>query len=113
MTDITNCSDHIACRPDSNQLGQRFSGFMKRIWVSLKEAHAQRHQRKIDREAFRNLMSLDETSLKDLGISRDDIIWASKLAMHENASKELERVRSLNIANARANTTKNLARRKL
>ncbi len=113
MTDMTTCTNQVDCRPEANRVQQKFSNFINGMILKLKTFHAQRRQRRIDRDAFLNLMSLDDTRLKDIGISRNDIIWASKLAMHKNASKELEKIRMNNIATARTKTTKNTASRKL
>lgn len=110
MTDMTTCANQIDCEIKTNK---SLSGFLSSIIAKIKTANAQRQQRRIDRDAFRNLMSLDEAGLKDIGITRDDIIWASKLAMHESASKELEKIRASNIATARTQATRSPARRKL
>ena len=112
MTDITTCRGQVDCHPESNQIGQILSNFIKGIFAKLKQSHIQRHQQRIDRDALQNLMALDETSLKDIGIKRDDIIWASKLAMHENASQELEKLRANNIATAHLQATRTVARRR-
>ncbi len=116
MTDITTCSNQHECGSDNRQniqIQEKLSGFLSGILLKLKTAYAQRRQRKIDRDAFRSLMSLDEKSLKDIGVSRDDIIWASKLAMHENAAKELEKIRANNIATNRLKASKRVVTRKL
>ncbi len=51
---------------------------------------AERHQRRIDRDAFRNLLSLDDQMLKDIGVTRDEVRRASDLPLSVNAALELE-----------------------
>ena len=113
MTDLSASTSHIECRPNGNPSANQFSTFLAGLITKMKTSLAQRRQRKIDRDAFRNLLLLDEASLKDIGVSKDDIIWASNLAMNENASKELEKVRANNIATARTRSTRTIVRRKL
>ncbi len=112
MTDITTYTSQIECRAQrtqhTNGITTLLTGFMSKI----REKLAQRRQRRIDRDAFKNLMLLDEASLKDIGITKDDIIWASNLAMNENASKELEKIRANNIATARTRAMGSVQRRK-
>ena len=52
-----------------------------------------RKQRRIDRLAFKHMLTLDEEMLKDIGVTRDDVIWASKLPLEINASRTLEEAR--------------------
>ena len=52
-----------------------------------------RKQQQIDRDAFNHLLSLDETMLKDIGLRRDDVLWATKLPLSINAALELEKTR--------------------
>ncbi len=108
MTDISTCTSTINCGSRTNPNVQSkitlatFIGNVIAKWQNYLEL---RRQRRIDREAMQSLLSLDEASLKDIGISRDDVIWASKLAMHQNASLELEKIRAQNIATARLTAT--------
>ena len=46
----------------------------------------------IDRDAFRNLLSLDDQMLKDIGVTRDEVRRASDLPLSVNAALELEAV---------------------
>lgn len=52
-----------------------------------------RRQRQFDRDAFRTLLRLDDHELADIGITRADVRWASKLPIDVNASQELEKLR--------------------
>lgn len=48
------------------------------------------HQRRL---AFLQMQNLEDNILQDIGISREDLNWASKLPEHVNAAKELETIR--------------------
>ena len=49
-------------------------------------------QQLIDRAAFRELLKLDDSLLKDIGISREDVIRASRQSVFVSASLELEKI---------------------
>jgi len=46
----------------------------------------------IDRQAFKNVLHLDDRMLKDIGVTRQDVKWASKLPMSEDAAIKLEHI---------------------
>lgn len=47
-------------------------------------------QRRSDRRAIRHLLTLDDAALRDIGVHRGDIAWASKLPRSADATVELE-----------------------
>jgi len=51
-----------------------------------------RYNRRIDRQAFKNVMTLDDRMLKDIGVTRQDVMWASRLPLSEDAAAELEKI---------------------
>lgn len=61
-------------------------GLLKRIGKYV----LRRRQERVDRAAFNNLLSLDDGLLKDIGVSRGDVRWASNLPLSVNAAIELE-----------------------
>ena len=54
-------------------------------WRKLKK------QQRLDRDSFRNMLALDNATLKDIGVRKSDVIWASQLPLSLNASLELEK----------------------
>ncbi|WP_144291577.1 DUF1127 domain-containing protein [Rhodoligotrophos appendicifer] len=44
------------------------------------------------RRQLRTLTELEESTLKDIGITRGDVIWAMSLPLHLNASAELNKI---------------------
>ncbi len=67
-----------------------------RINSRLITAYKRWAQRRIDRQAFSHLLALDEHILSDIGVSREDVIWATRLPSKVNASRELEKVSQYN-----------------
>ncbi len=59
---------------------------LKRIAAYL----AMHRSRRLDRLALRELSTMDDKTLKDIGISRGDIQWASNLPLSTSATTELE-----------------------
>jgi len=51
---------------------------------------ATRYNQRIDRQAFEQMHRLDDRMLKDLGITRQDVKWASRLPLSEDAHARLE-----------------------
>ena len=51
---------------------------------------SKRRQHKLDRLALKELSSLDDAILRDLGVSRGDVVWASRLPSSVDAAAELE-----------------------
>lgn len=77
------CEEQIA--DVSISINTRF----KRLVTAFKRHVRNRNQRRIDNKAFQHMLLLDETMLKDIGVTRGDIIWAHKLPLAQNASLEL------------------------
>ena len=51
-----------------------------------------RYNQRIDRQAFKNVLALDDRILKDIGVSRQDVKWASRLPLAEDAAIKLEQI---------------------
>ena len=62
------------------------------LCVRAKAHYHVKKQQRIDRDAFRRLVALDDAALKDIGVTRNDVIWASQLPLSQNASLELEKI---------------------
>lgn len=77
--------------PKSYLLSLTKALFLNRM-NQLREQRRLNKQRRIDRDAFRRLIALDDAMLKDIGVKRDDVIWASQLPLSVNASLELEKI---------------------
>jgi len=51
-----------------------------------------RRQQVTNRLAFKNLLTLEANILQDIGVTREDVIWASKLPLSQNAALELDKI---------------------
>ena len=58
----------------------------------IQHAYREHERRRMDRIAFQHLLGLDDRMLSDIGVRREDVIWASLLPLSENASMELEKI---------------------
>ncbi len=60
-------------------------------WLSsAKEFVTKRYDQYMDRLAFQQLLKLDEHMLKDIGVTRADVIYANNLPVSVDAAKEIE-----------------------
>jgi len=80
---------HTLCEPisinaSSSTLGRLTANVMQRLHC--------RKLRKIDRDAFQQLTTLDDSLLNDIGVSRADVEWAMKLPRSQDASVALQLV---------------------
>ena len=73
-------------------LVESLANALKNAARGVKETLDRRAMQRIDRDAFRHLLSLDDEMLADIGVNRADVEWASNLPLSFNASQELERL---------------------
>lgn len=82
----TNCITKNKPNPSNVERVQawskQFSSSIFTYLVNLK-------RRREDRAAFRQMIDLDENMLWDIGVTREDVIWANNLPLTENASQRL------------------------
>ena len=82
------CETYVRLPHDS--VVNNLVSLISRAAQKFADARKLRAQRKLDREAFNTLLSLDDRSLADIGVSRQDVLWASRLPLSQNASHELQ-----------------------
>ena len=99
MHSICNDEFHSAIKyqPKSNQtLVTALEDYLK-SWVNrVNTVFTRAKQRRIDRQAFSHLLSLDDHILDDIGVSRSDVILVSRLPLDINASRELDKIARAN-----------------
>lgn len=97
-TQNTSC---VTCHPIAHHhnIEDSLGNILKRTWENLTAYMKRRQQRRIDRQAFQNLMTLDDHILKDIGLTRTDGIWANQLPLSQNAAVELEKIARQNRTN--------------
>ncbi len=65
------------------------------IATHLKNAFKQRQKRWNNRNALQQMLKLDDHILADIGLTRDDVLWANTLPLEKNAAVELDKIRIL------------------
>ncbi|MEE9333427.1 MAG: DUF1127 domain-containing protein [Granulosicoccaceae bacterium] len=58
--------------------------------IRLEAYLVKRRNRRLDRSAMKDLLSMDDNTLNDIGISRGDVQWASNLPLSVSATTELD-----------------------
>lgn len=88
----THCVEHLDTTIDNQRLNHWITARLLDWYCQLQKRNKQARQRRIDRDAFRRLVTLDDAALRDIGVTRQDVIWAGELPLSQNASLELEKV---------------------
>lgn len=65
---------------------------LAQLFKAITQFFATRYNRRIDRQAFKNVLTLDDRTLKDIGVTRQDVKWASHLPLSEDAAIRLEQI---------------------
>ncbi len=63
-----------------------------RLFTRIGKWQKTRREHRADRAALKQLQLLSDKNLRDIGIVRADITWASKLPRNQVATKELQKV---------------------
>lgn len=63
---------------------------LAKIFKATKQYLTTRYNQRVDRQAFQNVLKLDDHTLRDIGVTRADVKWASRLPLSEDAATRLE-----------------------
>ena len=102
MTIIYPHQNHSAKSAETNGLEtivSKLTQALKKLAANIRKYLQLRAQRRENRDAFAHLLKLDDNILRDIGITREDVIWASKLPLHNNAALELEKIAQMSRCN--------------
>jgi len=61
------------------------TGLIRRARAAL----ATRREQRMTRDAFMNIVDLDDKVLDDIGVTREEVEWAARLPLRVNASQAL------------------------
>lgn len=95
---VYECADVSRAKPTANDKTNKTDVESKplawplSVFLHLKAYIKRKNNQRIDRAAFNNLLTLDENILKDIGVSRADIVFASKLPLDTDASRVIEEI---------------------
>lgn len=78
--------------PDATPHAESALRLARRIAAAPLSLYRRWRQRRIDRLAFQRMLTLDESMLKDIGVTRGDVVWAANLPLRCNAAHELQKV---------------------
>jgi uncharacterized protein YjiS (DUF1127 family) len=93
-TTMTSIEFHNAQRQSRGRLINTVARVAIKSVTQTVRAIATWNKRRRDRAAFLQLLGKEDWVYDDLGIHRGDVEWASRLPMHMNAAKELEKLRA-------------------
>ncbi len=71
--------------PRNSRVGAVFNQALERVLVRLAERRANKQRR----AAFETLCHLDERTLEDIGVTREEVDWAAGLPLGTNASRAM------------------------
>ena len=92
MTNI--CTTQNIAPTTGNKLSTIASTAIRQAVSKFVEKYQTRKQHHINRQAFLQMLTLDEHILADIGVTHGDLLWASKLPIEVNAAKELTLIKS-------------------
>ena len=84
-----NCADDFRCANEPTLI-QRLVKKVGSFTATKIARYRKNRQDRISREAFRQMLLLDNEILDDIGVTRENVEWASQLPMHYSAAKALE-----------------------
>ena len=91
-----------ALQPNSGDRGRRIqtnakgmrarfnSSTVVKFLINAKQQMLARYQQRVNRKAIQKISTLDDHMLKDIGVTRYDVKWASRLPLSEDAAAKLE-----------------------
>jgi uncharacterized protein YjiS (DUF1127 family) len=74
---------------DQLSVGRRLWSAVRAGVLRLQERHRIRRQQYIDRDAFLQMLKLDDELLDDIGVNREAVLWAARLPLSEDAARAL------------------------
>ncbi len=88
-----DCNTHH-CDAGPKSIAEKAPRGLRALVEAVSHAWEVRRQRRINRDAFKTLLRMDDRSLADIGVTRDEVVWASRLPLSYNASAELEKLKT-------------------
>ena len=67
----------------------RAKEYLGALLASHRRNAREQRELRLNREAFLNLLRVDERALEDIGVTREDVDWAARLPLETNAALAL------------------------
>lgn len=80
---------HCSAAPDLATSSQARTFDPRTVFSNIVGFVADRIHHRFQRKAFRKMLAFDDRILKDIGVTRGDVYWASELPLEINAGEEL------------------------
>jgi uncharacterized protein YjiS (DUF1127 family) len=77
---------------NSHSLSANLEEFLHGLFVKAVGSVANHLRRFRDMNEIRELATFEDRSLRDLGLTRGDLYWASRLPVEEHATERLQRI---------------------
>lgn len=90
---MTSIEFHTAQRQIRHQLFNTLARATIRTARRVAADIATWRQRREDRAALVSLLGKEDWVFRDMGVTRGDVEWASRLPLHVNAARELDKLR--------------------
>lgn len=81
--ELSRCETELSCRALETP-----KGWLQGLFARLRDYWKHRKSLVEDRRAFETMLALDEVTLRDIGVSRDELEWANRLPLGFNAARE-------------------------
>jgi uncharacterized protein YjiS (DUF1127 family) len=62
---------------------------LRGLAAAFRGAYRQYREDRLRRDAFLNLLTLDDATLDDIGVTREEVNWAARLPLEINAARAL------------------------
>lgn len=94
---MTVCTNDNVCPnlapSEQDSAGGTFFGGLAQGAIMLWRAAEEFYTRFQNRRSVEAMLELDDSILRDMGVTRDDVRWASRLSLSHRAGEELSRAR--------------------
>lgn len=89
----TICTTQNIAQTNDTKLSAIVSTAIRQAVSLFVKKYQARKQHRIDRQAFLQMLKLDDRMLADIGVTHGDVLWASNLPIEVNAARELTLIR--------------------
>lgn len=91
------CNENFVCCADADQnLMARMRTYMRNYFADYRIKKNLRKKQRLNRASFQAILHLNDRTLSDIGLRRDDVNWANSLPLEKNAAMELDKISQKN-----------------
>ncbi len=75
-----------------HRIFRKFGNHASHLLRNLAQLFQAQNRRRSDRKAVRELLTFTDEQLRDIGLAKNDVIFASKLTENYSATQELQKI---------------------